>query len=1396
MIDSHISRLFYLQWVVFLGLFFLIGFAVSAQQKIPQYEFINTNDGFPKRGVTEITTDDRGFIWIGTLGAGLYKYDGISYTSFRYDFKDTTSINSNIVNVIFKDESNKLWIGTDGGLNIYNRALSSFSTIAFDYKKDDNEKNIVIVAITEDAEGRIFLGSNYYGLFVIHPGTQVAVKAPFAGKEKEQFPFDILNFATSASGMIYVATNQGLKQYDTEKQVLKDAAIHTESGETTLDMPLSSLMIDELNNLWIGSQRMGIYKTSCLNAKQLSLKYLEHFPITQKRVLSLAKDKEGYILCGTENDGLFVLNQAGQTLDTLRYDKNAPKGVKSNSIWEIFFDKENRLWLGYYDKGVDVFDPNYRKFNSISNLVKNVNALNDASVTGLVADKNGGIWFGMDGGGLKYYNKNTQIVTPFLDKNYPVEIHVAIQTVFIDRSENVWAGSWDEGIFLLTKGAKEFINFTIENTNGELSSNRILTFAEDSKGTIWFGTFGRGFHSYDPQNQEFRNYDIPELKQYGIANYDIRKLLIDGEDQLWVGSTKGLFKIGFNEQKHPTQVVSFRDKWSDEFKEQISFNSVLSLFKAQNGDLWIGTDGAGLLRYQIEKDSLSVYNPKNGFAQETVSAIIEAAENQMWISGRSGISHINLENGHIKNYSEKDGLISNDFNNNAVLKDKKGGLYFGNVLGGINYFVPDSIPTNKSDIQVYLSNLKLFNKTVLPGEENSPLSQSLEVTKSITLNYLQSVFTIEYTGVNFTRSEKNQFAYYLEGLEDDWNYVGNQRSATYTSLKNGDYVFKVKAANNDGLWNEEPVTLQIKVLPPWWKSKAGYLLYLLISLVALYVFYRMMRMRVLAKEEIENERQRREQEKELNKKKFQFFTNISHEFRTPLTLILNPLEDILNDHDYDLPDEVHSKHLIIHKNSKRLERLINELMDFRKLSFNKLKVRVRNTEIVLFVNSVAEYFEGEAIDMGIEFGVESAIDSQYVWIDSGLIEKVLFNLLSNAFKVTTAGGKITMHIDVSTQIFPAIDEKEAKPALSIAVSDTGPGLSSEHIQHIFERFYQVENLNKSYYGGTGIGLEVVNNFIKLHKGKIQVESKLGVGTQFMFYLPIGKNYFPDAESSPWTSKMDERSVPTKVAEGSVEDKSSAKTKTLLIVEDNAELSNYLQSELKKIYQIKTAADGLEGLQIAIEILPDVIITDIMMPKMDGFGLCKKIKSDIRTCHIPLLMLTAKNNADDQVLGIDSGADAFISKPFNMHLLKSTLNQLLTSRQIIFNKYFSDISESKINKNTNALDKDFIQKILKLIYKRIGDTNLNVESLAAEVFLSRSQLYRKIKALTGLNVNAFIRKIRLEEAKKTLENGNINISEVCYAVGFSSPSYFSKCFREHFGQLPTDVVNAKVKDKKP
>jgi signal transduction histidine kinase/DNA-binding response OmpR family regulator len=619
--------------------------------------------------------------------------------------------------------------------------------------------------------------------------------------------------------------------------------------------------------------------------------------------------------------------------------------------------------------------------------------------------------------------------------------------------------------------------------------------------------------------------------------------------------------------------------------------------------------------------------------------------------------------------------------------------------------------------------------------------------------------------------------------------VGNKRSATYTNLAPGNYVFKVKATEKNGIWNQKPLELQIEILPPWWKTPFAYLFYLLILLAAIYFVNQYFQNRFKEQQMIQFEREKTIQIEKLNNKKLQFFTNISHEFRTPLTLIINPLEDILKNRNLDLPDGVLSKLQTIQKSSDRLSRLINELMDFNQLQFNKMTLQVQQIEVVGFTNEIVSFFEEEASSRGINLQFESNKEEFNDWLSPKMFEKIIFNVISNAFKVTPDKGKISVKIAVFDELinFPLIGPDANYPFFEIVIEDTGAGLDKKDIKKIFDRFYQVNNLNKAYYGSTGIGLEVVRGFIELHKGKIEVESELGVGTTFKLLFPIGKEFFDESEvlQDEFISQKKNfiPSIKREVKELTNDEEEQLRTHTILIVEDNVELRNYLKDELKKDYKVLIAENGQIGLETALQKLPDIILTDVIMPVMNGLDLCKNIKLNLKTSHIPLLMLSAKALVEDKLEGIDSGADLYLSKPFDMDILRSSLAQLITSRQIMFNKFYNGITKNAKAKTT-TLDNEFIQKALNYINENISETELSVEVLASEVFLSRSQLYRKIKTLTGVSVNEFIRNVRLEKAKELIEFGNDNINEISYKVGFSSPSYFTKCFKEKFGYLPT------------
>ncbi len=1378
--------------IIWLAIFYGIQQGLCSQEGVKEFNFVNIKDGISKTAVSTIIQDHYGFVWIGTNGAGLHRYDGMEYISYKHELEDEMSISSSMIYCSYLDKSNRLWIGTENGLNLYDRELDQFKRICLDGSNVGRNCNsgISVSSIIEDRDGNLFVGVFEKGLFRLDLNTFMAHHVPNVGSSAATGILNVNSLKVDRDGNIYAGTNIGLKHYNTKSKALEPFEFHNANKLVTLNEAVQSLLIDKENNIWIGGLSKGVYK---INRTQKNKVIVSHFPITTKRILSLLETPNGSVLCGTENDGLIHLDQYGQVIRTYTFDKTNKNSIRSNSIWSLYLDKDERIWMGYYNSGIGVYDKLYDKFRNIESLPNNINSLEVSSVTAIAQDQSGNLWMGMDGGGIDIYDPKTNKFT-HINENSNLYSGLSardIQTVFIDSKQNVWAGSWNNGIYFLKNGKKRFINFNTQNTDGELISNSILSFDEDASGIIWIGTFYGGVVSYNPKTEKIKHYKTKEFTDHKIHTSGVRKVLVDAENNIWIGTTTGLFRIN-SLDKESFSVMPMRNKMTGKYQNALNANHILSIYESTEGTLWIGTRGAGLCKFDKIKDTFIWYNELYGLQEENVAAIVEGNDQNIWISGNEGLHKIEFENGNITNYNVNDGLLANDFNFNAVHKDKNGSLYFGSYLG-VDFFDPKDVSINKAFPSLYLTGFKLFNKKVIPNTYDSPFQKVISETDSISLTHKQSVFTIEFTGINYTRPEKNQYAYYLEGLEKSWNYVGNTRSATYTNLDYGDYIFRLKAANNDGVWNDDSLNLKITILPPWWKTNWAIFSYIFLFFLGIYLLNKVTKERIKEKQLIKYEREQRSKEEELHKKKLQFFTNISHEFRTPLTLIINPLIDIIKSKTYDLPEEVKEKHFIIYKNTNRLSRLINELMDFRKLEINKLKVKAQEINIVDFVKEIVSYFAEEALNKKIDLKVTHNTEDLIAWVDKSMIEKIIFNLLSNAFKVTPEEGEIEVRID-SNFCAEVYNKENVQNSFEIQVRDTGPGLEKEQLSKIFERFYQVNNLNKWYYGGTGIGLEVVRSFVELHKGSVEVDSEINKGTTFKIVLPLGKSHFSvdeifeDRQNQNIAIK-EKLVVPSTNSKEKVIDEDLKKHR-LLIVEDNTELRNYLEQELKGNYKIFTATNGNEGLRQAQKEIPDIIITDVIMPEMNGFDFCSKIKTDMQTSHIPLLMLTAKTMHEDRLIGIESGADAYMSKPFDLRILKSRLAQLLSSRQILFNKYFSAISDTEINENTTSLDKEFIEKVLKYINESLSDPDLSVEILASQLHLSRSQFYRKIKTLTGQTANQFLRNIRLQRAKQILEKGYNNISDVCYQVGFSSPSYFTKCFKNHFGILPTEIESEK------
>ncbi len=1345
----------------------------------PKYHFETLQQLPTQRAVASMSQDKEGFLWMGTNGLGLFQFNGLDYKSYQYSENDPANLSNSLIYTTFIDLSNKLWVGTAKGLDRYDRDKDKFITIQL-FENMANH-SVSVHTIFQIDEKFILVGTHEYGLFKVHTETFVSEAVKIEGVEEIRNL--LINSITVFDTKTLIGTDMGLFEYDTDQVKVSPLTFTTNKGEDSVDDHIKTMTVDSQGTIWLGTTSNGLVKIDRNENGRYNLEKLE---ITSKRILSLLYTPRNTLLCGTENDGLFELDKSGKIVNHYLNSKYSNNSIKSNSIWEIFQDNQKRIWISYYNNGVGVYDEFYDKFKDIRSEPNDSNSLQSSSVTSILKDDQNRLWIGMDGGGVDVYEPSTNTFTHLLNNNNSTANGLNspdVQTIYRDTNGNIWIGTWDYGIYFLKKGATTFINYSVESTAGEMETNRVLSFSEDSKGTIWIGTFSRGIHSFDPKTKTFKAYDEDPFFDKRISYSDVRSVYVDSEDHVWIGGNEGLFKLRIHDGKYEIKEMSSRFYNN---KNHSYTSLVLDIYEDSSKNIWIGTDGAGLCRYNMITDTFHWMDSESDFNKVTVSTIIEDNKGCIWAAGNNGLSVIDKTTNVVNNFTVNDGLLSNDFNNHAAYKDKNGSLYFGSYEG-INFFDPENLPVYETKPKVYLTGFRVFNQLVSPAQEDSPLEKVISQTKHITLKHNQSVFTIDFASVDFTRPEKIEFAYYLEGFEEDWNYVNTARSATYTNLPAGNYTFKVKASNSDGLWNETYKSLSLEILNPWWLTSFAISSYILVSFVLFVLTIRFIDKRIQTKRAIAQERERHRQEEFLNDKKIQFFTNISHEFRTPLTLIMSPLNDILKESSGS--KKFKDKLKIIHRNTLRLNRLIDELMDFRKLQFSEMPLNLSFFEINKFLKQIIEHFEEEAHQRNIALSLEIDESITKVWADKSKLEKIIFNILSNAFKSTSNNGIIRIKADRKEGYhFDGLDSDTATSALEISVEDTGKGIAKDELGKIFKRFYQIKDRNEQYYNGTGIGLEVVRSFVDLHKGDIQVESEVGLGTKFIILIPLEEehyNFIPNEEKTK--SPIDKKPKIQKMDSLAKLTRPDNSRNTVLVIEDNLELRTYLSQELRNDYKVLVAEDGKEGLEMAINHMPDSVITDVIMPKMNGYEFCKQLKNNLKTSHIPVLMLTAKAMTEDWVDGLEAGADVYLNKPFEMRVMRSQVKQLIHNRRLLYSKYVNTVIDENIQSEASSLDQQFLLNLINYIKTNLKDPNLNVETLASEFNLSRSQLYRKNKLLTGLSVNELIRKIRLQRAKDLIEEQeDMRISEISYNVGFSSPSYFSKCFKEIYGVSPKEL----------
>ena len=1372
----------------FLKIFLLLiaPILVFGQNQI-RFKNLTIDDGLSQNTVFCIFQDSRDFIWIGTED-GLNRYDGYEFRTFKNELNNPQSLQNNQVNVIFEDSSHNLLIGTADGFSIFDRRSETFTNLNTSFNQKELLTSDFITSIIKDNQARIWVGT-YDGLKLYNPSSKKFIR--YSEINENSSINKVQTLYKDRSNNIWVSIGNDLKYFDPDKKKF---------------IPLPNVL---------------------KNNKQL----------LKSMIRVIREDKQGNIWFGTEQAGLFFYNLEANTCKNYFHNSLTQNSLPVNVVRDIFFDNDNKVWVGTR-KGLSILDPEKETFTTYNYEKANPESLTHMSVLSMMKDNAGSIWVGTYAGGINIhsiFNSNFYKIGEKIG-SYGVLNNRVISSILVEENEALWVGTEGGGLNYIDRNRKVNRYFPLPNDEGRISDNIIKSLAKSANGNLWIGGFD-GLYYFDVKNESFKRINIKDEKLYQ-GRKQIYSLLSDG-DRLWIGTNGGglVFWDGFKKfetfmtvPENPNTIngnnviaiakdpdgdiwigterglnyYSIKDKsftryyHQSENRSSISSNNITSIFIDSKDRIWVGTRGGGLNLFDKKKQSFKTINEDDGIANNVIRAINEDENGNLWISSNKGVSKLSLgtSNGSdvrvkkINNYTIIDGLQSNQFLSNSTAKGQSGELFFGGI-NGINSFFPKRMIRNMFKPHIVFTEFLVRSKPMKVGEVDSPLKESINENRNIVLEYNQNYITFKYAALNFINSQKNMYAYKLEGfLNDEWHYVGNQRTATYTNLPAGDYLFKVKATNNDGIWSDEIASVHIMILPPFWKTWWAYLSYILVIAGLLYFYYYNSLETAKLKNQLMYEHMNRDKEQELAQNKLSFFTNISHEIITPLTLILAPLEKLINTNAGN--NILQNQLILMQRNSERLIRLITQLLDFRKFEAGRMTLQATESDIVGFVKEIAAAFESYANSSNVSLKVIAENTSIPAWFDRDKFEKILYNLLSNAFKFINEGGEVIITIS-------EIIQERKKKIIKIEVEDNGTGISEQNLPHIFNQFNHFDDTGNRL-GGTGIGLAFTKDLVQLHHGDIFVESiqakDMNAGyTKFTVIIPIslqhlGKNEIIQKDSEDISSYYDSVNplLQTEKQKDFVIKGLQDQPLIMLIVEDNNDLLHFLQSHFNKDFEVHLAADGKDGLSKALKLIPDIIISDVMMPYFSGTVLCSELKSDSRTSHIPVILLTARTPAIFKIEGFKTGADDYITKPFNLGILEARIWNLLESRKKLRERFSREVTLKPFNVPIASPDEKFLEKVMEYIQDNISEPTLSVDELGKVVNMNRVTLYRKIKALTNQTTIEFMRNVRLDRAAQLLERNQFNVNEVAYMIGFTSVDYFRKMFKDKFGCTPTEYAS--------
>lgn len=1327
-------------------LFFLIH---SNAQKIVK---LGIEEGLSNENVISFAQDRDGFLWISTKD-GLNRFDSNTFQVFKSSELEPNTICSNVLNYVYADPiDDVIWIATEkDGVDAYNYKSREFTHYEHDYgnpETNDLGANGV-THIDGDKKGNIWFATYDGGIDVLNRETGRFTNFNVANTPGLGSNYNWCVLYESDERIFAGHVTEGFSIINPKTGTAKNYRHVPDDPSSLPDNTVTCMFIDSKNQIWIGTRKgLALFDRETGKMQNFFHDNNDPWSLSGNSVESIIEPHESELWFGTEGGGINILKLNDQinagNPKSFRFEHIGfavtPDGLSSPSVQTMFQDSFGNIWIGGYGSGINFISKKEPFFNQINYLplINNVNSLNSKPAIGICTDSEDNVWIANGSGGICIYRDGKKIreITRVNISQKPLNV----LSVFRDHANDMWIGTDDGRIIRYDNNTK---NYQMLSCFDNLENIPIYNFHEDSQHNLWIST-DIGLYFY---NIETRESGIYTLANSQLIDNNVRVLEEDENGNIWVGALGGGLAV---------YDKNFRRIY--DFGGQFRFYSIFDLYRDSKNRMWVATQNdLYLFRNYNVKDIIQI-GKSSGMAESSVRAVVEgASENEIWVSTTNGISYIDINTMHISNFDAVDDIVYGDYLNGSATKTRNGNIYFGSQ-NGVTWFsqIPEQSTVTKP--VAAFTGFKVANSKNYLGQFND-----IPFHKEIELKHNQNSFQINFNVLDYSMAKKVEFMYQMEGLDDGWYLVNSEPEVTFRNLKPGKYVFNLKARIQNNKWSDEVSPLIVHIKPPIWLTNWMIIIYVLISLAILILIMQFYTNKLKVENDLLLEKKSRQQEHDLNEEKLRFFTNITHELRSPMTLILGPLEDLLTDETLN-PEQL-KKLTMIQRVASRLLQTVNQLLEFRK-SENKIrKLSVIKDDLATYIYEIGEKYRDLNKNKDIDFEIVVPDYRIDMFFDPDVLSIIMDNLISNAFKYT-AEGNIRLELNKIQEA--GIDYAE------ILVSDTGYGISEEDLPRIFDRYYQAKNAAHPVKG-TGIGLALVKNMIDLHEAEISATSALNEGSAFRVRFLINNSY-PDA-------------IHYFPAEIHLEESEENAKNVILVVDDDPEIIEYIKDSLSDSYTIISARNGKEGFDMASEEIPDIVISDIMMPIMDGIEMCRILKLDVRTSHIPVVLLTAKGSLQDQKVGYDVGADSYLTKPFSSNLLKSRVKNIIDAR-----KKYSLSSSSKfkqkqelLNESIGELDKEFLKKLTAAIEANLEDEELNISYIATQMNMSHSTLYRKIKALTNLTANEFIRKVRINFAEQLLLTNKYNISEIMYRIGINSSSYFRQCFKEEFGMNPSEYL---------